>query len=487
MNKISLYLKKDPCDFTIYDIEKFIIENNIEFLNFRYVATDGHLKTLNFYLHSKEYLKKILSYGERIDGSSVFNYIDSYSSDLYIIPLYHTAFVNPFSEIPSVDIICTFYDNNSEPLKSYGGHILDKAYSYLRQTTKYDLKILGELEFYIISPRIEKYEIINKKGYHETSPFIKFNEFRQKAMKLISDCGGKIKYGHSEVGCFVFDNKLYEQHEIEFLPDTPENTAINLIVSKWILRELANRENIIVSFAPKITIDKAGSGLHFHFYLEKDGENVMITNNELNDIAKKAIAGILSTADALCAFGNTIPLSYLRLMPDQEAPTRVCWSEYNRTALVRIPLGWRTEKDMVAEANKIHNKEFIPIHNQTIEYRGADGTADIYQFISALMISISHGFLMPDAIEFAQKLYATGNVGYSNKEEYLFLPRSCYEAALALEKKRKIFETNNIFPEGLINATINKLKSYNDANFRKQILNNEVNLKTIVDEFLHYN
>ncbi|MCX7954437.1 MAG: glutamine synthetase family protein [Bacteroidales bacterium] len=487
MNRIANYLQKEPVLFTAKDLEKFIVENNIEFLNFRYIADDGHLKTLNFYLHSREYLRKILTYGERIDGSSIFKYIDSTSSDLYVIPIYHTAFVNPFSEIPAVDIICTLYDKNYEPLKSSPDQIIKKAKYHLKKITGYDIKILGELEFYIVAPRIEKYEIVNKKGYHETSPFIKFNEFRKKAMKLICECGGKIKYGHSEVGCFVYDNKLYEQHEIEFLPEYAEVAALNLIISKWILRELAFRENIIISFAPKITIDKAGSGLHFHFYLEENGKNVIISNNELNDNAKKAIAGILYNADALCAFGNTIPLSYLRLMPDQEAPTRICWGESNRTALIRIPLGWCSSKDMVAEVNGINNQDFIPSIHQTIEYRGADGTSDIYHIISAIMIAIAYGFTMQNAIEFANSLYIKGNPDTIRNTELISLPYSCYEAAIALEKKRKIFEVDNIFPEGLINSIITKLKSYNDQNFRKMILNNEINLSSIVEEFLHYN
>ena len=80
-----------------------------------------------------------------------------------------------------------------------------------------------------------------------------------------------------------------------------------------------------VSFAPKITVGKAGSGMHIHLMLEKDGRNVMIENGKLSDTAKKMIAGILDLSKGLTAFGNTIPTSYLRLVPHQEAPTNICW------------------------------------------------------------------------------------------------------------------------------------------------------------------
>ncbi len=65
-------------------------------VNFRYVADDGRLKTLNFAISSKEYLDTILSAGERVDGSSLFSFIGAGSSDLYVIPRYRTAFVKSF-------------------------------------------------------------------------------------------------------------------------------------------------------------------------------------------------------------------------------------------------------------------------------------------------------------------------------------------------------------------------------------------------------
>jgi glutamine synthetase len=84
----------------------------------------------------------------------------------------------------------------------------------------------------------------------------------------------------------------------------------------------------------KITVGKAGSGMHIHLRLMKNGKNMLINKKGLSTTARKMIAGILSLSPALTAFGNTIPTSYLRLVPHQEAPTTICWGDRNRSVLI---------------------------------------------------------------------------------------------------------------------------------------------------------
>jgi len=123
------------------------------------------------------------------------------------------------------------------------------------------------------------------------------------------------------------------------------------MVAKWILRTLAHKYGVTVTFAPKITVGKAGSGLHIHTRLMKAGQNMMVDKNGLSDIAKKAIAGYLTLAPSLTSFGNINPTSYFRLVPHQEAPTNICWGDRNRSVLVRVPLGWSQKRDMLHQAN----------------------------------------------------------------------------------------------------------------------------------------
>ena len=113
------------------------------------------------------------------------------------------------------------------------------------------------------------------------------------------------------------------------------------MLAKWIVRNLAYRRGLNVTFAPKITVGRAGSGLHIHMRIMKDGHNQMLDKHgDISQLAKKAIAGMITLAPSLTAFGNTIPTSYFRLVPQQEAPTCIFWGERNRSALVRVPLGW---------------------------------------------------------------------------------------------------------------------------------------------------
>ncbi|MFW6352709.1 MAG: glutamine synthetase beta-grasp domain-containing protein, partial [Bacteroidota bacterium] len=324
------FLKKEPAQFTREDIINYVTSNDIRLLNFRYPGEDGRLKTLNFAIHSVEHLNRILTFGERVDGSSLFSFMETGSSDLYVIPRYHTAFLNPFSDIPSLEILCSFFDHTGNLLELAPENILRNASRYFTQTTGLEMKMLGELEYYVNSPTDSLFQATDQKGYHESEPFAKFEKMRKEALRLIAECGGQIKYGHSEVGNFTDEDEAFEQHEIEFLPTSPEVAADQILIAKWILRMLADQLNVEISFAPKISIGKAGNGLHFHMMILKDGQNIVMENNQLSVTTKKIIAGILDLADALTAFGNTVPTSYLRLVPNQEAPTYVCWGERNR-------------------------------------------------------------------------------------------------------------------------------------------------------------
>ena len=103
-NPVVAFLKKLPHEFTKQDIIRFIEENGIEMVNFMYPGGDGKLKTLNFVISDRAYLNTILTCGERVDGSSLFSFIEASASDLYVLPRFSTAFVDPFAEICSARI-----------------------------------------------------------------------------------------------------------------------------------------------------------------------------------------------------------------------------------------------------------------------------------------------------------------------------------------------------------------------------------------------
>ena len=98
-NLIVSALQKPASEFTKADIIDYIVNNDIRMVNFMYPGGDGKLKTLNFVINDLDYLETILTCGERVDGSSLFSFIQAGSSDLYVLPRFRTAFVDPFAEI----------------------------------------------------------------------------------------------------------------------------------------------------------------------------------------------------------------------------------------------------------------------------------------------------------------------------------------------------------------------------------------------------
>ncbi len=491
-HELESFLQKPSKEFTKKDIVEFIIANDIEMINFRYIASDGRLKALNFVINSLEHLDQILSTGERVDGSSLFSFIGTGSSDLYILPRYSTAFVNPFEETPSLDILCSYYDNEGKPLASSPEYILRKAHTDFKKATGYTFKALGELEYYIIADKTENdfFPAKDQAGYHASDPYTNFEFLRKEAMGLIAMCGGKIKYGHSEVGNFTDETHYYEQQEIEFLPCDAESAVDQMVVAKWILRKLASDYEVNLSFAPKITVGKAGSGLHIHMMLEKDGENMMVENDKLSDTARKMIAGILDLSDALTAFGNTIPTSYLRLVPHQEAPTNICWGDRNRSVLVRVPLGWIGANKMIYDANPLEKAKMASgAGKQTVEIRSGDGSADLYLYMASLIIAAQHGLEMDNALDIAEKLYVNVNIFNAEHKEKLDsltgLPSSCSESADALEAKRAFFEKSGLFQPGLIDSIIKELRSYNDADLSERLYGKNDEIYELVMKHLH--
>jgi glutamine synthetase len=209
LNPIVQELKKEPKEFTKEDIIQYIIENEILMVNFRYVGEDGRLKSLNFVVSDMDYLNQILTYGERVDGSSLFSFVEAGSSDLYVIPKFRSAFIDPFSDLPTLCLLCSYYTEKGVPLEISPEYILKKAAKSFRDVTGMEFQAMGELEYYVIGNREDLFLATDQKGYHEAAPFTKFEEFRMEAMYRIVRAGGMVKYGHSEVGNFTLDNKIY--------------------------------------------------------------------------------------------------------------------------------------------------------------------------------------------------------------------------------------------------------------------------------------
>lgn len=491
-NTISSVIGKDAADFTLDDILSFIKDNGIDMLNFMYPAGDGRLKSLNFTIDSEDYLYSVLTNGERVDGSSLFSFIEAGNSDLYVVPRLSTAFIDPFEERTTICFLCAFFDKDGRRLECSPEYTLHKAKQVFKEKTGMDFEAMAELEYYVAAPEDQTCGLFpaqDQKGYHESAPFARFNSFRTTCMHMITAAGGKIKYGHSEVGNFHLDGKIYEQNEIEFLPTDIEKAADSIMLAKWIIRCNALRNGLEVSFAPKITEGKAGSGLHIHMRMMKDGRNMLLdADRKISDTARRAIAGLMELAPSITAFGNANPTSYLRLVPHQEAPTNICWGDRNRSVLVRIPLGWTSGRDMFSAINPAGaegeaagdgalqadlRKRPDPSVKQTMEIRSADSSADIYLLLSAISIACRYGLGLENALEIAGKTYVDVDIHRSENQAkadaLAHLPASCAESADRLRQHRHIYEADGIFHPSMTEGIISRLLSYNDADLRERL------------------
>ena len=489
-NRVVEYLQKPSHLFTKADLINYVKGNGIKMVKFMYPADDHRLKSLNFVINSESYLDSILAYGERVDGSSLFPFVEAGNSDLYVIPRFSTAFHDPFAEIPTLTMLASFFDKEGEPLKESPEYALRKACEEFQKTTGMEFHAMGELEYYVISEDSGLFHASDQKGYHESAPFAKFNDFRIECMNLIAQAGGQIKYGHNEVGNFTQDGLIYEQNEIEFLPVPAIEAADHLMIAKWIIRTLGARKGYDVTFAPKITAGKAGSGLHIHFKIEKDGQNMMTCDGKLSDVAKKAITGILEHAEAITAMGNKVPTSYFRLVPHQEAPTSICWGDRNRSVLVRVPLGWTGKTDMCSQVNPLEKgHDTVAPQRQTVELRSGDCSADIYQLLAAMVVAARKGFEMEDALKKAEQYYVSVNIHSDENKEKLAqlksLPDSCMASAEALEKDREVFEEKDIFSPRLIDGIISTLRKFDDADLRKKTTNDPKQMMKVVKKYWH--
>jgi glutamine synthetase len=489
-NPLSVILDKKPQDFSRFDFLRVIEQKHIERITFHYTALDGKLKELKLPVANPEQAESILAEGERVDGSSLFKgMVDASLSDLYVVPVYKTAFLNPFDE-GSLDFICRYLTREGELAPFALDSVLAKACQAFRRNSGLELRTLGELEFFLLNDKSPHLFMAPKQhGYHAAAPFLKNGQILNEMVRSITQITGAVKYAHSEVG-FVesvrsdleeISGKQAEQLEVEFLPCPPEEMADHLVLSRWLIRNIAYKYGCVATFTPKIEEGIAGNGLHFHLELLQDNKNIMVDEKgKLSVPARRLIGGLCAYADSLTAFGNTVSSAYLRLVPNQEAPTRICWSDLNRSSMIRVPLGWSNLRHPARRLNPRESSAFSDAQSrQTVELRSPDGSAIIHLLLAGITMAADWAFREDDSLfkknlplELADKLYVQGNV-FTDKallQKLPTLPRSCVESSRILLEKRDLFERDGVFPASIIDYVAKLLRAENDEDMNQRLI-----------------
>jgi glutamine synthetase len=481
-NPIERLLDKERTDFTRADLLRVVSDKGIERITFHYTGGDGQFKELRLPVSSLAHADRILAAGERVDGSSLFKrLVDAASSDLYVVPSYRTAFLNPF-DTGSLDFVCRFLDRDGEKAPFTPDNILGIAHDRFRHATGLELHALGELEFFLLREGITEHFMPQRQtGYHASSPFFKSGDVVNEMVRLIAQITGAVKYAHAEVG---FIDSLRsdrpelaglrgEQHEIELLTRPIDEMGDFVALAKWIVRNVAFRRGMLATFAPKLEEGVAGSGMHFHMELLENGRNVMIgEDGELSRRALGLIGGLVHYASTLSAFGNTVASAFLRLVPNQEAPTRICWSNSNRSALIRVPLGWAKKADLARVVNPEEKSDFVDERGvQTVEIRSPDGSAMFHLLLAGITTAAQYGLTHEGMVELAGKTRVQGNI-FADKallDRLEPLPGSCVAASRLLAERRSMYEEDGCFPPRVIDSVIEALARENDEHLNSNL------------------
>jgi glutamine synthetase len=239
---------------------------------------------------------------------------------------------------------------------------------------------------------------------------------------------------------------IWEQHEIELaLAPLPE-AADAIVLTQWVLRNLAHGDGLRCSFDPIVRQGHAGSGLHVHFSPVRDGEHLAGLRDGVGygDEARWIIGGLVRLGGALMAFGNRDPGSLIRLGQGKEAPTHLTWGRYNRDALVRLPA------QVIAGDGRVVSPE-------TIEFRLPDGSAHPHLLLAGCAQALLEGRRMKDLDAFLVRTEAT--YASQRPDAATPVPRGFGEVAAELERCRAVLEAGGVFPPGQITTTLERLRT----------------------------
>jgi glutamine synthetase len=445
------------------ELQKYVHEKDIKIIDFKVVTIVGKWNHLS--IPSTRLNERIFVEGIGFDGSS-YGYALLENSDMVFIPDLTTAFIDPFCEILTLSMIANIYEVH-DGIKRFEGDprfVAEKAERYLREVNCGDEFVIGpEFEFYLfdhVSYEIKNnhqevtidsrqaqwnsnnkednqgYKVQTQRGYHVDLPYDVNNNLRSEMCLKMEEMGVQVKYHHHEVGAA---GQLEIEVELGKMLDMADKT----LVTKYIVKNTAVKHGKTATFMPKPLYGEAGSGMHVHMMLRKDGVNLFYDEKGYSGLSQEAfyfIGGILKHAASLLAFTNPSTNSYKRLVPGFEAPTSICFGTANRSAVIRIP-GYAKSSD---------RKRF--------EFRSSDGTANPYLAYSALLMAGLDGII--NKIDPTKEGFGPYDVNIFDlpREERLKiknLPKSLDEALEALKNDYDYLLKGGVFTKHFIENWIN--------------------------------
>lgn len=322
----------DPSTLDSKQVLKLVADTNTRFVRLWFTDVLGTLKS--FALVDAE-LENAFAEGMGFDGSSVEGFARIEESDMIAIADPTTFKILPLRNNPA-GAARMFCDIVTPEGKAFEG---DPRYCLKRMLNKaksmgFDMYVGPELEYFYFKDS-NSTEFLDQGGYFDLTPLDLTSDLRGDTVLALEKMGIQVEYSHHE--------GAPSQHEIDLRYDESLKMADAVMTYRLVVKEVAMSHGVYASFMPKPVHGEAGSGMHVHQSLFKDGVNAFYDADDpegygLSKIAKHYIAGLLKYAPEFCAVTNQYVNSYKRLVSGYEAPVYVCWARRNRSALVRIPL-----------------------------------------------------------------------------------------------------------------------------------------------------
>jgi len=453
----------------IAHLQSLIQTHQIEFIDLRFTDVRGEQHHMTYPVSIVD--DELFEDGRMFDGSSLPGWRGINESDMVLLPDPASAFVDPFTEDPTLVMTCDILDPatmQAYPRDPRG--VARRAEAYLKSSGIAEQAFFGpEPEFFVFDSvrfgnqmghtffQIDSeeahwnsgtdypggnsgYRHGVKGGYVPVAPRDGLHELRAEMCKVLEQVGIGVEVHHHEVG-------NAGQCEIGVKFNSLLTKADELMTMKYIIKNVAYRNGKTATFMPKPIVGDNGSGMHVHQSLFKGGQNLFSGDGYggLSQLALWYIGGIFKHARAINAFSNASTNSYKRLVPGFEAPVLLAYSARNRSASCRIP--------------HVNNPK-----GRRIEVRFPDPVQSGYLTFAALLMAGLDGIKhqIDPGSPSDKDLYDLP------PEEEKLIPTVCHsldQALDALDKDREFLKAGGVFNDDLIDSYI-ALKSQEVQAFR---------------------
>ena len=464
-------------EMTAQDVVAYIKDRGIRMVDLKFVDVPGLWQHAT--VPASQVDEKTFKNGIGFDGSSIRGFQAIEESDMLLMPDPATARPDPFTEIPTLSLICTVNDPVAgKPYSRDARYVAQKAEAYLKTTGVGDVSYFGpEAEFFIFNnvqyevlPQRMGYSIDSsegiwntgqpglgyrvrtKEGYFPVPPSDQLMDIRSEIALELEKWGIEVEMQHHEVA-------TAGQSEIDMKYASLTRMADSLLCYKYIAKNVARRHGMTATFMPKPLFGDNGSGMHVHQSIWKGGQNLFYSEGgyaELSQDALYYIGGLLTHVDALMGLCAPTTNSYRRLVPHYEAPVNIAFSQRNRSACVRIPVYF---SGPAAAASK------------RIEFRPPDSSSNPYLAFAAMLMAGLDGIsrrIDPVKAGFGPLDKNTYELDPEDAARIKNVPGSLTAALAALEADHEFLLEGDVFTRDLLYTWIEykRTKEAHEVNIR---------------------